>query len=183
MGAAGVSAVENMEVWYTVEQLEGIVEARFGPGHTWASCRGLLAQECGLFVRRLSQNLTPLGPAARASLASIAVEMGGAGAFHRFAEPSSESAAEAIREFRTSGRSDEELGAFLATWRDPFDIRELIATTAGVPADEVMAEWLARVLESRPDRAAREQRARLGAVAWILLFVAFSTRSTRWRLG
>ncbi|MFC1791618.1 hypothetical protein ACFL0I_04035 [Gemmatimonadota bacterium] len=75
-------------------------------------------------------------------------------------------------------------GAFTRLVADPeASIRDRILLAAGVPADELMARWRSKALAARPDVQAGLLRIPLSPVLWILLFLAFSMRSTRWRLG
>jgi hypothetical protein len=62
-------------------------------------------------------------------------------------------------------------------------IRDRIAFAAGVPAENVMAAWVDRVRESRPNAQAGLLRSPPTLLVWLLLMIVFATRSVRWRLG
>ena len=75
-------------------------------------------------------------------------------------------------------------GAFARLNSDPdASIRDRLLLAAGVPADELMARWREQVLEARPDSQAGLLLSPVSLVFWILLLLALSMRSTRWRLG
>jgi hypothetical protein len=140
--------IEDIKLWYGDSLMESLIEG----GADCASER--LRSLCWDMFAEDRDRLRPLGLASRQSLVNVAIEMGGPGAFSRFATPVTED-----------------------------DPRALIATTARNDADVVMAEWLRRVEAAKPDRAATDKEARFGAALWILLFAALATRSSRWRLG
>jgi hypothetical protein len=111
--------------------------------------------------------LAPLGDASKASLVSVALEMGGRGSLIRFKE---------TRGYHTNAGGNRELG-------EATDYREILSSAADASPDAVMSEWLRRVQAAKPDRAETDKEARFGAILWITLFIALATRSTRWRLG
>jgi hypothetical protein len=146
---------DRVRSWYTEDQRRTIVQANARARLFSSNCAGDDIQVCDALLADKWESLVPLGFAGRSSLAVLAIEMGGDGAFHRFAAP-------------------------LPT---PADYRDLIARTAGTSADHVMTEWHRRVVAAKPNRPRTEREARFGALFWILFFVALSSRSTRWRLG
>lgn len=170
MGATGSGDLEgliaDLRLWYTPDQRRRLVEATTRPYGTrgraaeWLACvEGGQQAACDRFLVTAYSLLIPLDRHARASLAMVALDMGGDGALARFAEP---------------------VVAPSGSLSNP---RDLLARTAGTDADAVMAEWLRRVAAVRPDRAGLGRGERFLAFLWILFFVALSTRSTRWRLG
>jgi hypothetical protein len=156
MGVTGSSdPVHNLRVWFTEAQRRALAESLRRQGYTPGACAEGDMDSCDSYLVDLRKTFVPLGAAARASLVSVALDLGGEGALRRFAQPLGE---------------DESM-------------RDAISRAAGLGADQVMEEWLERVLAAEADARASEKEARFGTVLWILVFMALSARSTRWRLG
>jgi hypothetical protein len=151
-------AAEDIRLWYGdafdrwTTQLDGCVRIDSG-------------RDCDKAITEFHDRLTPLGDLARASLVSVALEMGGRGSLAR------------LIAFRGSPTGLDLLK------EGPADHREMIARTANTDADAVMGEWLRRVRAARPDRAGENRESRLGSFLWIAVLMSLATRSTRWRLG
>jgi hypothetical protein len=60
---------------------------------------------------------------------------------------------------------------------------ERLAEAAGTSVDELTAGWRDEVLANRPDVMEGTARTRWATLSWVLVLLAFSMRSTRWRLG
>ena len=146
---------ERLVLWYTEPQRRSLALSHTSFTKLRAACEAGDLESCDEVLLSSYEQLVPLNRDARTSLAAVAIEMGGTGSFARFREPV----------------------AF------PPDYREIIARTAGVDADEIMARWHERVMAAKPDRPRADREARVGSVLWILLFMAFAARSTRWRLA
>lgn len=99
------------------------------------------------------ESYKPLSFAVRATLAERALERGGPGAWNRLV-------------------------------RDPSTTpEEALAGAAGVPLDELVADWRSWVVRSRPETQAGLGGDSLLTILWILFFAALATRSTRWRFA
>jgi hypothetical protein len=157
MGVTGVADAEaEVRLWYDPDQRRELVEAAYARVRGPTGCIMLGEQAaCDEILAARRNTLVPLNPSARAALASVALEIGGDGALARLSD----------------------------AYAGGADVRERIASAAGVPADQVMAEWHRRVTGSRPERGREARQVRVASLLWILLLLAFSTRSTRWRLG
>jgi hypothetical protein len=62
-------------------------------------------------------------------------------------------------------------------------LRDRLAYAAGMPPEELVARWRDQVLAGRPNSQAGLLRSPFPLALWLLLFVAFALRSSRWRLG
>jgi hypothetical protein len=177
--------VEDIHAWYTEGQIERALH--LWPGYSGGR-RGCLDGQllnCENTLKIMRTQVTPLGPASRAALASTAIELGGEGAYHRFAEPIAPPIRPSERAGIESARAlaDDSFQRVAQPLVDPVDLREVIGRTAGMDPDLVLAEWRRRVIAARPDGPGADSGVRYATVLWILFFTAFSTRSTRWRLG
>jgi len=140
--------------WYSeAERRQRVASSTPFRSVSWADCVGGDTTACDLYLTSARGRAIPLPTTARASLAMFALEMGGEGSLARFSEARAE----------------------------PVDFRDLIARTAGVEPDRVMAEWRRRVMDARPENAGPDEYTRLVTLLWVLLFAGLSTRSTRWR--
>jgi hypothetical protein len=155
MGVTRSEPIQDLSLWYTVEQRRAIGSSGARLNTRKAACERGDMDVCDEGLLELYGQLIPLGGAARATLVSLALEIGGEGALARFAQPV----------------------VF------PVDFREILSETSGVDADTLMAEWRRRALAAKPDRPHADRQARVGTVLWILLFMTFAARSTRWRLA
>ncbi len=164
--AMGVSRQEEGWInWYTPEERRILVEAKRGyrlrmDRVRWSSpyllvhgCVVLESDRACLEILREFPSEIPLGTAARASLAALALRKGGEGAFSRLAMASGEG------------------------------IREQLAAAAGIPADSLMSLWQARVLQEKPRLHADLLQAPLSLLFWVFLLTLAARRSTSWRLG
>jgi hypothetical protein len=155
MGETGSEQmIDDLGIWYTEAQRLALGRSSARLSSQRASCEKGELDACDRHLLEVYGSLIPLGDA-RGSLVSVALEMGGEGALVRFAES--------------------------ATL--PPDFRKVLANTAGTDADAVMTEWHHRALAAKPDRPRADQQARVGTLLWMLLFMAFATRSSRCRLG
>lgn len=188
MGATGAPDLQaDVELWYTPEQRRGIVRSRYSSSAnpTAVECLELAQQRAcdRLMTSQVRRRAVPLGDDARAALLTVAFEMGGPGSLGRFAARL-EGTAGWVDPAITSIRQRADAPGVLAGGGDGAEqLRHAVAAASGRPADEVMAEWHRRVTTARPDRDGEAREVRLGSLFWILVFLAFSTRSTRWRLG
>jgi len=62
-------------------------------------------------------------------------------------------------------------------------LAERIAAAAGVPLDSLAADWQRTVVAARHEPGADQRRTQLASLVWVAVFIAFATRSTRWRFG
>jgi hypothetical protein len=95
----------------------------------------------------------PLPGHMRASLVGLALERGGEGAWTRLVENPSMPAEEAL------------------------------ARAAGVPLEELVAEWRDWIVTNRPEVYAGTAGKSALALLWIVVFATLATRSTRWRFS
>jgi hypothetical protein len=161
MGATGNGEIAaDIALWYG-DDFGRWIEP-LGPG-----CGRDHDSYCEQAISYFWEDLPPLGDASRASLISLALEMGGRGSLVRLIE---------TRGYRTDDNGRRILG-------EPIDYPEILSSAAAVGPDELMTEWLRRVQAAKPDRAGTDRDARFGAILWITLFIALAIRSTRWRLG
>jgi hypothetical protein len=155
MGETGSDRmIDDLAIWYTEAQRLALGRSTARLSSQRASCAKGELEACDQYLMEVYGSLVPLGEA-RGTLVTLALEMGGDGALVRFADS--------------------------ATL--PPDFRKVLANTAGTDADAVMTEWHRRALAAKPDRPRADQQARVGTLLWILLFMTFAARSTRWRLG
>lgn len=123
-------------------------------GPALARCVDLVAPDaCDVLLEGQGDSFSPLSFRVRATLADVALELGGDGAWNRLIEDPSATPEEALTH------------------------------AAGVSLDELVAAWRARIVDNRPEVQAGLPGNAARAVLWILLFVALSTRSTRWRFA
>jgi hypothetical protein len=147
--------LEHLAQWYSEPQRTSLALSHRTFTRLRAECEAGDLRSCDEVLLSSYDQLVPLDREARTSLAAVALEMGGRGSFARLREPA----------------------AF------PPDYRAIISRTAGADAYEVMATWHERVIAAKPDRPRADREARVGSLLWILLFMAFAARSTRWRLA
>lgn len=95
----------------------------------------------------------PFSPAASLSLARLALDFGGRGAYQRL----------------------------LADAASPLPAR--LAAASGVPFDSLLSTWHARMLASRPERVAVPWWSLALAITWTGIFGLCATRSSRWRVA
>ncbi|UCG87540.1 MAG: hypothetical protein JSW71_03060 [Gemmatimonadota bacterium] len=130
------------------------VSRRWGTAEEWIHCveEGYETACESLFRTRFEGSVHhPVSPVAHQTLAQIALQMGGDGAYGRMV------------------RTD---ASTIADW---------IAVVAGAPVDSVVARWHSDVLAARPAPTTLTAAAGWGAAAWIVVLVAIASRSTRWR--
>jgi len=108
---------------------------------------------CNRFVDPGFSEWAPIPAYVRETVVTLAMELGGPGAWTRLVEDPAMSPEEAL----------------------PY--------AAGVSLDELIGEWRNRVVASRPDVHAGLGGSSLLALLWVLIFAALATRSTRWRFN
>ncbi len=96
-------------------------------------------------------SLRPLSATARRAVVSMALEIGGDGAYSRF------------------------LSADAST------IQERVVRAAGVGSDSVVSAWLEAILASRPKRASLPAWLVFSALLWVGILATLASRSSRWR--
>ena len=159
LGLGGSEA--GFERWYTPSEQRALVaeQQSFAThrelGEIWTGC----AQDgdqaaCDAFLRAVGHNgWAPLGTDDRASLITVALELGGEGAWARLQQDPSATPAQALE------------------------------SAAGMPIADVVGAWRAWVMERRPEVYSGLLPKSGLALVWTLLFAGLAMRSTRWRLG
>jgi hypothetical protein len=94
----------------------------------------------------------PVSLTPRRSLAQVALESGGDGAF----------------------------GRLVGSAGLPLETR--LSMVAGISTDSLLREWHSAVLHAAPDRASVNHWAAATSLVWVLTFMVAATRSRRWRL-
>lgn len=172
--AAGVVSAVGGGEWDTPAKQRALVSSRYERvlwnerdrfGTLESLVRGCLVLEddraCQLVLEgrhlsrpsRYKDYRVPLDRLARGTLLGEALRLGGEGSFGRLL-------------------SDEDAST-----------RDRLSAAAGMPPDELMARWLDRVKESRPNAQAGLLLSPLSLLLWLALFTYLATRSSRWRLG
>lgn len=155
-------------VWYTPEQRrervmawagyedspEGLVRTR-GMNLYGTAIEGCVERSapeaCDAFIQSDYDVWTPLPNYMRETLVGTALDRGGPGAWGRLIE-------------------------------DPeMSVEEAISYAAGIPLDELVAQWRSWVVTNRPEAYAGIGAKSALALLWVLFFAALATRSTRWR--
>jgi hypothetical protein len=147
---------DPVSVWYSPDEQRRIV-ARGGAGWTQACIDGS-DEDCHRALSgRVIRSLRPLEERARLLLVEVALKVGGAGALQRM----------------------------LAAGEMGFEERLLAA--ARLDADSLVALWRTEIKESADAVEYRSPTVpsslAVAGLAWIVVFILLSTRSTRWRLG
>ncbi len=130
----------------------------FNHGANAVAFRGCAAGNdttCTELLRSLPKGVLPrpLGYDARATLAHLALRLGGREAYHRLlADPSA-------------------------------PIGDRLAAAAGVSADSLLAQWRSAIIAARPAAVALPSWAFWIAFVWTAFFAACGLRSSRWRVG
>jgi len=160
----------TVSAWYSPEErrvraLEGLervgLHVTSGPspvgdvfGSALARCVDRATPDaCDALLGGDPDSFAPLPFSVRATLANLALERGGRGAWTRLAQDPSMAAGEAL-----AGAADSSL-------------------------EELVSDWRAWVVESRPEAQAGLGGDSVLALVWILFFAALATRSTRWRFA
>lgn len=156
----GIGAEEAITLWYSPIELRSQIVTRYlhSAGLEEEQERACVLDAdldaCVVLAGWMPNRFpAPLDGAARASLLGVALEMGGSGAWSRLVS---------------------EPGA------DPLD---LLPRVADAEIDELVSAWRARVIGARPVSYADLAGTSLATLFWIVVFITFATRSTRWRLG
>jgi hypothetical protein len=106
---------------------------------------------CDRFIGQSDGAFSPIPVYLRETVVAHALEIGGSGAWNRLLE-------------------------------DPdMPTGQALAHAAGVPLEELVAEWQAWVLSNRPEAHADLGGSSALALFWVLFFAAVAARSTRWR--
>lgn len=147
--------------WYTPAERRLIVRGTRGFQATtpssvarWRKCVETRDQSaCDEAMANAYSDHTPLNGTVRASFVAFALDRGGAGAWGRLTEEPTMTPGEAIEH------------------------------AAQTPLAELLADWRAEVISSRPVTYAGLGQTTLFTTLWILAISFLALRSTRWRLG
>lgn len=156
-----------VDVWYTPAErrVRALEKAGFDEvsgsspmddlfGPALARCaEGTAPDACDALLDLDPESFIPLSPNVRATLAARALERGGDGAWARLVDDPSMTPEEAL------------------------------AHAADLPLDELVSDWRAWIVRSRPEAQAGLGAQGALALLWILFFAALATRSTRWRFA
>lgn len=158
----------SMADWYDPEEIRRLV-SRISPGRMMLSARGIEAEfarclqreddaACARVVDQVPYlTRAPLSGQARNSLLWFAVQRGGEAAWSRFFDIPENA-----------------------------DIDQALSAAAGLPSNELLAQWRAWILERRPLHAGGAGGLAVTTgltLVWVLAFTALGARSKRCRLG
>jgi hypothetical protein len=160
MGLGTATGVRQIEDWYSPNERWSLIArtyagARMGRNsNTIAACLDERSIEhCDQILVDAYRDLTPYRSDVRATLVAHALEVGGQGSWSRLRESADMTPSEALEH------------------------------ASMVPAEELIASWLHRLVENRPDTYERLLPKSGLTMLWALFFAALAMRSTRWRMG
>ena len=150
-------ADDPLNQWYSAADRRNLVELRSTGKRmrrpVWIACveeRSDVA--CTELLSSRHEIPPPVSLTPRRSLAQVALESGGDGAF----------------------------GRLVGSAGLPLETR--LSMVAGITTDSLLREWHSAVLNAAPDRASVNHWAAVTSLVWVLTFTVAATRSRRWRL-